>query len=302
MKAIVISQYGGPGVMEYKDFPDPSPGPDEVLVRVAATSVNPIDIKRRSGEAKDFLPIKFPGIVGVDVAGTVIGFGDKVTGFSSGDHVFGMADQTYAELCVVKASNLMKIPGKIDTVDAAALPLVTTTGYQLITNGIPVQQGQTVLVTGALGNVGRSAVFTARSLGARVLAGVRKAHVAEASALGVDGVIAIDDENAVASLKSLDAVADTVNGATAQLLIAKVRPGETFASVLGPPQNSAQFPAVKIVPIFAQPDAEALLKMARAVVEGGLTIPIAVKMSLKEAAQAHAMIAKGVNGKVLLAP
>ena len=177
-------------------------------MRVAATSVNPIDIKRRSGEAKAFLPIKFPGIVGVDVAGTVIGFGDKVTGFSSGDHVFGMADQTYAELCVVKASNLMKIPGKIDTVDAAALPLVTTTGYQLITNGIPVQQGQTVLVTGALGNVGRSAVFTARSLGARVLAGVRKAHVAEASALGVDGVIAIDDEDAVASLKSLDAVAD----------------------------------------------------------------------------------------------
>ena len=76
----------------------------------------------------------------------------------------------------------------------------------------------------------------------------------------------------------------------------------TFASVLGPPQNSAQFPAVKIVPIFAQPDPEALLKMVRAVVEGGLTIPIAVKMSLKEAAKAHAMIAKGVNGKVLLAP
>ena len=75
MKTIVITQYGGPEVMEYKDFPDPSPGPDEVLVRVAATSVNPIDMKQRSGEAKAFAPVSFPGIVGRDVAGTVISWG-----------------------------------------------------------------------------------------------------------------------------------------------------------------------------------------------------------------------------------
>jgi NADPH:quinone reductase-like Zn-dependent oxidoreductase len=80
MKAIVVSQYGGPEVLEYKDFPDPSPGPDEVLVRVAAASINPFDLKRRSGEAKAFAPINFPGVLGVDVAGTVISCGEQVTG------------------------------------------------------------------------------------------------------------------------------------------------------------------------------------------------------------------------------
>ncbi len=300
MKAIVISQYGGPAVMEYKDFPDPSPGPDEILVRVAATSINPFDIMRRSGQAKEFAPIRFPGIVGVDVAGTVVRFGEKVKGFAAGDRVFGMADQTYAELCVAKATNLAKIPAKIDTVEAAALPLVTTTGYQLIAKGVLVQPGQTVLVTGALGNVGRSAVFTAKSQGARVIAGVRKSHLAQASALGVDGVVAIDDEKAIADVEALDAVADTVNGTTAESLIAKVKPGGIFASVLGAPQNSGRFPSVKVVPVYAEPDAEALLKLSRAVVEGKLTIPIAAKMSLKEAGQAQALVAKGVGGKVLL--
>src|SRR5260221_8503596 len=174
MKAILVSQYGGPEVMKFGDCPDPSPGPAEVLVRVAATSINPFDMKRRSGEAKAFAPISFPGILGVDVAGTVISCGPDVKGFSAGDRVFGMADQTYAELCVVKAESLAKIPTGLDLVEAAALPLVTTTGYQLIANGALVQRGQSVLVTGALGNVGRAAVFTAKSLGARVIAGVRK--------------------------------------------------------------------------------------------------------------------------------
>src|SRR5262252_7308891 len=100
MKAIIVSRYGGPEVLEYKDCPDPSPGPDEVLVRVAATSVNPFDIKRRSGEAKAFAPIKFPGIIGVDVAGTVISCGAKVQAFTAGDRVLGMAERTYAERCV----------------------------------------------------------------------------------------------------------------------------------------------------------------------------------------------------------
>jgi uncharacterized protein len=109
MKAIVISQYGGPQVLEYKDFPEPSPGPDEVLVRVVATSINPFDLKQRSGEAKAFAPINFPGVLGLDVTGTVISCGEKVEGFSAGDRVFGMAGQTYAERCIVKAKSLAKI-------------------------------------------------------------------------------------------------------------------------------------------------------------------------------------------------
>ena len=139
MKAILVSQYGGPEVMKFEDYPDPSPGPDEVLVRVAAVGVNPIDVKRRSGEAKAYSPITFPGILGVDVAGTVVSCGPKVTRFSVGDRVFGMADHTYAELCVVKAESLAKIPAGLGLIEAAALPLVTTTGYQLIANGARVR-------------------------------------------------------------------------------------------------------------------------------------------------------------------
>lgn len=302
MKAIVISKYGGPEVLEYKDVPDPSPGPDEVLVRVAAASINPFDIKRRSGEVKSFAPVSFPGILGIDVSGTVIRFGAGVKGFSEGDRVFGMADQAYAEQCVVKAASLVKIPASIDTVDAAALPLVTTTGYQLIKDGAPVHKKQTILITGALGSVGRSAVFMAKSLGATVIVGVRKKQVEQAAALGADSVVAIDSPEAVSSLQPLDAVADAVNGATAELLIAKVKPGGVFASVLGPPKNSALFPGVKVVPVFAHGDAQALIQMAKAVAEGNLEIPIASKLPLKQAADAHALIEKGASGKVLLIP
>jgi NADPH:quinone reductase-like Zn-dependent oxidoreductase len=175
MKAIVVHKYGGPEELKFEEYRDPAPGAGEVLVRTAATSVNPIDIMRRSGVAKDFAPIKFPGIVGVDLSGTVVQVGSGVKGFSAGDQVFGMADQTYAELCVVPASNVVKIPAGMDLVEAAALPLVTTTGNQLISLGTDVRAGQKVLVTGAMGSVGRSAVFTAKERGAFVIAEFERA-------------------------------------------------------------------------------------------------------------------------------
>jgi len=177
---------------------------------------------------------------------------------------------------------------------------VTTTGYQLIVNGAPVEGGQSVLVTGALGSVGRVAVYTAKSRGARVLAGVRKEQLGDAKGLPADGVVALDDGDAVAGLQMLDAVADAVNGATAALLMGKVKAGGIFASVLGPPQNSGEYPDVKVVPVFAGPDAKALLELAMAVVEGKLVIPIAGRKPLKEAAEAHELVEKGIGGKVLL--
>src|SRR5271156_116470 len=131
MKAIVVHQYGGPDVLKFEEYPDPVPGPGEGLVRVAATSGNPIDCKRRAGLRKDFYPIPIPGLIGVDVAGTVVETGPGVEGFSAGDQVFAMADNTYAELCVVKAAILAKIPKGLDLIRAAALPLVTVTGNQL---------------------------------------------------------------------------------------------------------------------------------------------------------------------------
>lgn len=300
MKAILVEKYGGPDVLQFKECPDPSPGPREVLVRVAAVSINPIDVKRRSGEAKAFMPIKFPGILGVDVSGTVAALGAGVKGFAVGDRVFGMADQTYAELCVVKAESLAKIPGGLDLVEAAAIPLVTTTGSQLITKGTGVGQGQSVLVAGALGSVGRSAVFTAKARGAKVIAGVRKTQLDKAAEVGADSAAAIDDDSAVAKLPMLDAVADAVNGKTAALLISKVKPKGTFGSVLGPPQNAADFPAVKVIPVYAQPDPKGLLEMAQAVMDGKLEIPIVARFPMKDASKGHALVEKGAAGKVLL--
>jgi NADPH:quinone reductase-like Zn-dependent oxidoreductase len=299
MKAVVAHQYGGPEVLKFEEYPDPLAGPGEVLVRVAATSVNSIDYKRRAGLTKDFYPINFPGLLGVDIAGTVATVGPGVEGFSQGDQVFAMAADTYAELCVVKAAILAKVPKGLDLIQAAALPLVTTTGNQLIF-ATGIKSGQKVLVVGAAGNVGRSAVFAAKQRGAVVIAGVLKSQVGEAKTIGADQLVATDDDNAIANLPMLDVVADTVNGKTAEKLIAKVKPGGVFASVLGVPRNAEKYPTVKVVPVYATPDAKTLQFMAEAVRDGKLVIPISRQLPLSKAAEAQAAAEEGGIGKVLL--
>src|SRR6202047_27544 len=257
MKAVVFPQYGGPEVLKLNENPDPVAGPGEVLLRVAATSVNPIDYKRRAGLTKDFYPIKFPGLMGVDIAGTVVTVGSGVEGFSRGDQVFAMAADTYAELCVVKAAILAKVPKGLDLIQAAALPLVTTTGNQL-TSATGIKAGQTIIVLGAVGNVGRSAVFTAKQRGAAVIAGVLERQMDEAKTVGADQAVATNDDTAIANLPPLDAVADTVGGRTAEKLTDKVKPGGVFASVLAAPQSAAKHPSVKIVPVFSKFDRKTL--------------------------------------------
>jgi len=299
MKAIVVHQYGGPEVLKFEEYPDPVPGSGEVLVRVAAASVNPIDYKRRAGLTKDFYPLQFPGLIGVDVSGTVVKLGPGVEGFSVGDRVFAMADNTYAELCVVKASVLEKVPKGLDLIEAAALPLVTVTGNQLL-SATGIKAGQTVLVLGAAGNVGRSAVFTAKQRGGVVIAGVLKRQIDEAKTVGADQVVATDDDNAIANLPPLDAVADAVGGRTAEKLIAKVKPGGAFAAVNGTPQNAAEYPSVKVVSVFSKFDRETLEFMAEAVRDGKLVIPIGERLPLSEAAKAQADAEKGGIGKILL--
>jgi len=299
MKAIVVHQYGGPEVLKFEEYPDPVPGPGEVLVRVAAASVNPLDYKRRAGLTKDFYPIKFPGLIGVDIAGTVVKIGPEVEGFSVGDQVFAMADNTYAELCAVKAAILAKVPKGLDLIQAAALPLVTTTGNQLLL-ATGIKAGQTVLVVGAAGNVGRSAVFTAKARGATVIAGVLKRQIDDAKTVAADRVVATDDDTAIENLPALDAVADAVGGRTAEKLIAKVKPGGVYASVVGKPQNAAEYPSVSAVFVFSKFDRKTLVFMAEAVRDGKLVIPISRKLPLREAAEAQAAAEKGGIGKILL--
>jgi NADPH:quinone reductase-like Zn-dependent oxidoreductase len=298
MKAIVVHQYGGPEVLKFEEYPDPVPGPGEVLVRVAATSVNPIDYKRRAGLTKDFYPLQFPGLIGVDIAGTVVKLGPGVEGFSVADQVFAMADNTYAELCVVKAAVLAKVPKGLDLIQAAALPLVTVTGNQLL-SATGIEAGQTVLVVGAAGNVGRSAAFSAKARGATVIAGVLKRQLDEAKTVYADQCVETDDDTAIANLPPLDAVADTVGGKTAEKLIAKVKPGGVYASVVDVPQNAAKYPSVKIVHVFSQFDRKTLEFMAEAVRDGKLVIPISQKLPLSQAAEAQTAAEKG-GGKILL--
>jgi NADPH:quinone reductase-like Zn-dependent oxidoreductase len=300
MKAVVLHEYGPPKNLKYEDMPDPIPAEGELLIRVAASSVNPIDFKIRSGSAKARFPIEFPAILGRDIAGTVRTLGPGVTSFKPGDKIIAFGNRAYAELVTVKASDVALLPEGLDLVESAALPLVTTTGEQLITRGAKVQSGQTILIAGALGNVGRTAVWTAKKAGAKVIAGVRKSQLEQAAELNADAVLALDDPEAMQKLGFLDAVATTVGGDTANLLLAKVKPGGTFASVVGPPSSAALNPTVQIAETRAVPNAATLRTLAEDVLAGKFKIPIDRMLPLEQAAEAHAAAEKGGIGKILL--
>jgi NADPH:quinone reductase-like Zn-dependent oxidoreductase len=300
MKAAVIHEYGSPDELKFEDMPDPSPGPGEVLIRTAATSINPLDVKMRSGAVKEYFPVSFPAILGWDVSGTVEKVGPGVKTFTKGDKVFGQTAQADATMCVVKVADLARVPDGMDLVSVAALPTVTTTGAELAALALEGKNGGTLLVTGAAGNVGRSAVFVAKEKGATVIAGVRKGQIEEARALGADRILALDDETAVAGLELLDAIADTVDGPTATKLIGKLKQGGVFASVLSAPTNAAEYPSISVKTMQVKADPQVLSHMAEAVRSGRLSIPLGQRFALKDANKAHAAAEKGAAGKILL--
>ena len=302
MKAAVLHEYGTPSKLNYEDYPDPQPGPGEVRVRVLAASVNPVDWKMRSGEAKERFPVQFPGILGRDAAGIVETLGEGVTGFAEGDKVFALTRHTYAELCVVNATDLAHIPEGLDMVTAGTVPLVSNTGDQLIRIGTEAQPGQTILLTGATGSVGRCALFCALEIGAKVVAGVRKKQMDEARALGAQQVINLEDEDDLARVGVLDAVADTVGGKLAPRLLAKIKQGGIYGSVLGPPQDAPLHPLVRVNAIMAKPHPETLVHYGEAIRDGRFSIPLDRAMPLREAREAHAIAEKGGVGKIVLVP
>jgi NADPH:quinone reductase-like Zn-dependent oxidoreductase len=301
MKAVCLHAYGDIDQLRYEDVPQPEPEPNEVLIKVAATSVNPIDWKIRSGAAKSIMPLKFPAILGRDVAGTVIKAGVNVRNPEPGQKVMGLVNGSYAEYLTARADHLTVIPDGLELEQAAALPLVVTTGAQLMQHIRP-KAGDMVLVTGALGNVGRSAVYLAKSEGARVIGGVKTGQKEEAKSLGVDQVIGIDDSKEITELPELDAIADTVDHDVIGKLIPKLKSGGVLGSVLGTPKE-AEGKDIRVEAFMATPDASLLRKMADAVRDGQLVIPIARRMRLSEAAEAQALAEKGsLRGKILLIP
>jgi NADPH:quinone reductase-like Zn-dependent oxidoreductase len=302
MKAAVLHEYGPPSKLKYEDFPDPRPGPGEVLVAVRAVGVNPVDWKMRSGAAKERFPVTFPAILGRDLAGVVRELGEGVKDFAVGDRVFALAWATYAELCVVKAEVLAKVPDGLEMTTAAAVPLVSCTGDQLIRDATAVQPGQTIILTGAVGSVGRCALFCAREIGAKVIAGVRKNQIAEAKSLGAVEAIAIDEDSAIAKLGMVDGVADAVGGEIASKLLGKVKPGGNYGSLVGPPKDAALHPTVNVKPMTAQPNPATYVHYAEAIRDGKLDLPVDRVMPLKDAAAAQAAGEKGGVGKIVLTP
>jgi len=300
MKAVLLKGYGGVDQLQYADVPDPTPGAGEVLVRVISTSVNPVDYKIRSGMMKDYVKLDLPAVLGRDVAGEVTRIGPGVTRFSVGDQVMGLVNQSYAEYLTAPADILTKIPNGLDPRDAGVLPLVTLTGAQLIETGVQPRPGEWILVTGAAGSVGRTAVFTAKEHGAKVIAGIRARQKGEAESIGADSVVALDDDAELSTLSQLDAIADTVSGATINKLLSKLKSSGRLASVLGRP-DAAVKAGIDVRPVLAQPDPDRLYQLAEAFRDGRLRIPIGRRLPLSEIRQAQEAAEQGSEGKIALA-
>ncbi len=302
MRAVVLHEYGGPEKLKFEDnVSEPRLSGDTVLIAAAAASVNPIDWKVRSGARQKDFPLSFPAILGRDTSGIVRAVGAKVKHFKPGDRVLALSNATYAELVAVNDSDVTHLPDGVDLADAAAIPLIVLTGDQLVRHAAQVKKGDTVLITGALGSVGRAAVHSAKKLGAQVIAGVRKKQLETAGSLGTAGVVAIDDDDAIAKLPLVDVVADTVGGDVAAKLIARVMPGGTFGYVsILPEGTQALNPTVKITRVYAKPDPSKVREFADDVRDGTFILPIGRRLPLRDAAEAHVLGEAGGIGKIVL--
>jgi NADPH:quinone reductase-like Zn-dependent oxidoreductase len=302
LRAVVLHEYGGPEKLKFEDtVSEPQISGSTVLIAAAAASVNPIDWKLRSGMVQKNYPLSLPAILGRDVSGIVRAVGANVKHFKPGDRVLALSNKTYAELVAVDESDVTHLPDGMDLADAAAIPLISLTGDQLVRLATNVKKGQVVLITGALGSVGRAAVHTAKKIGAEVIAGVRGKELDNARSLGVSDVLAIDDDQAIENSRLMDAIADTVGGEVAAKLIARVKQGGSvgYTAVL-PESAAARNPTVKITRVGARPDASKVREFADDVRDGKFVLPIGRRMPLRDAAEAHVLGEKGGVGKILL--
>jgi NADPH:quinone reductase-like Zn-dependent oxidoreductase len=204
-------------------------------------------------------------------------------------------------LVAVDDSDVAHLPDGVDLANAAAIPLISLTGDQLVRLATNVKKGQVVLITGALGSVGRAAVHTAKKIGAQVIAGVRGKELDDARSLAVSDVLAIDDDHAIENFRLVDAIADTVGGDVAAKLITKVKQSGSFGyTALLPESAATQNPTVKITRVRAQPDPSKVREFADDVRDGKFVLPIGCRMPLRDAAGAHVLGEKGGIGKILL--
>src|SRR6185295_11099923 len=251
MKAARLHGYGDVDKFKHEHVPDPKPGPGEVLVKVAVSGVNHIDLYARQGFVHQHYPMEHPAILGVDGAGTIAAVGAGVTGFKAGDRVIAhfpiKGSGAHAELAVAPVAGIAKLPANIGFEEGATLPLAGLTGRQAV-NALKVKPGARVLVSGALGAVGRAAVQYLKEIGAKPVAGVRAAHLKEGQALAGEAV----------DIGKPTAAFDYAVSASAQQAgnaIKHVRDGGTLASVVMTPEGANKGDRIKIVGVMAGDDA-----------------------------------------------
>ncbi|GAA3129694.1 oxidoreductase [Streptosporangium carneum] len=299
----MFSSYGEPEELRLAEAPVPSPGPGQVLLRVHAAGVNPVDWKIRAGLLKDFFPVSLPHVLGVEAAGVVVAVGEGVTARSVGDEVFGPVSGAYAEYALAGADRLGAKPADLDWGAASGLHSSAETAYRTL-ELLKVTAGDTLLVHGAAGSVGGLVVQFAVAAGARVVATASEAnhdYLRELGAVPVSYGEGVFDRIREAAPDGVDAALDAVGGAVAGSVELLGGP-ERVVSIVDPVEAEsagARFTGGGDADYTAQALERALALHAA----GTLRLPIRATFPLAEAAEAHRLSARGHGrGKIVLIP
>lgn len=309
MKAVRFHEYGGPEVLRYEEVDRPRPAAGQVLVRVAATSFNPVDVAIRAGFLREVFPVAFPHTPGIDVAGTVEDLGEGVVGWSVGDAVVGFLpmdeDGASAEFVLAPAEVLAAAPTGVPLVDAAALPSASLTAWQALFEQAGLRSGQRVLVNGAGGGVGGYAVQLAKRAGATVIATASPRSRDAVGSLGADRIIdytraAVTD----AVSEPVDVVLNLVMAPEPDLagLTGLVSDGGVLVSTTSPAREDTNH-NVRAVQMFVRSDAGELAGIVGRVDSGELRVDVSDRFPISDIARVHELGASGgFRGKVLLIP
>jgi len=306
MKAVRIHDYGDSDVLSYEEIDRPAPGPGEVLIRVGAVGVNPVDWKLRSGGFKERVPLPMPCILGADVAGVVEAVGEGVADFSAGDKVYSMVGLVgaYAEFVSVEAGHVAHRPRSPDDVQAASVPLAALTAWQGLFEHAGLEAGQTVLVHGAAGGVGGFAVQLAGARGARVIATASVRNADYVTGLGADEVFDYRTDAPERYPTGVDLVLDCIGDGADRLLDA-LKSGASLVQV-APDRNpdtsaKAEQLGVNIVGVMVHPDGEQLREIAVLMDAGKLSTHVDAIFPLENVGQAHDLSQQGhTRGKIVL--
>lgn len=305
MKAVEIHKTGGPEELKYEEAPKPKINPDDVLVRIYASGVNPVDWKMRKG-AHGGGKGPFPRILGWDFSGVIEQTGNKVKGWKAGDEVYGRPDLqrngTYAEYVAVRANEIARKPTSIDHKAASGVALAGLTAWQGLFQHGGLRQGQRVLIHGASGGVGVFAVQFAKWKGAYVIGTASGKNVAFLKELGADEVIDYEKEDFSKQLSDIDLVFDTQGGKVQQDSVKVLKSGGVLVSTVGIQNEKAlKEKGIRGVSYMAQSIPADLEQIAK-LIDTGVVIPVISKIfPLKEAGEAQKMSEQGhVRGKIVL--